>query len=121
MYQETPADPNRSLKICHVVPYDLSPEGGGVKQHALHLAAALRQLGDDVTIIGPASKPITDGTGVRGFRGVVNIPANGSDNLLGLFVSPIKVWRFFRQRKFDVIHLHEPLIPTIAHLTTWAT
>lgn len=113
--------PNRrALRICHVVPYDLAPEGGGVKQHALHLASALRRLGDEVTIIGPASAQLTD-QGLQGFAGVVNIPSNGSDNMLGLLVSPIKIWRFFRRHHFDVVHLHEPQSPLLPYWCIWAT
>ena len=71
-----------------VVPYDLAEEGG-VKRHAMQLAATLRGLGDEVDVIGPYS-----GRGgalpehTYGFSGVVNIPANGSDNYLGIFVQP---------------------------------
>lgn len=110
----------RPLKVCLVVPYDLSPEGGGVKQHAIHLTAALRRLGDDVTIIGPSSRPIED-PDIRGFRGVINVPSNGSDNMLGIFVSPRKVFRFFRERSFNVIHFHEPHSPSISYWASWAT
>ena len=37
-----------------VVPYDLAEEGG-VKRHAMQLAATLRKLGDEVDVIGPYS------------------------------------------------------------------
>jgi phosphatidyl-myo-inositol alpha-mannosyltransferase len=108
------------LRVCLVIPYDLSPQGGGVKQHVLHLAAALKRRGDDVTIIGPSSAPI-DVPGIHSFGGVVNIPGNGSDNMLGLFVSPLKVWQFFHKQAFDVIHLHEPHSPLLTYWTSWIT
>jgi phosphatidylinositol alpha-mannosyltransferase len=108
--------------VCLVVPYDLGPKGGGVKQHAVHLAEALLRLGDDVTIIGPSSPDAPlENSRMVGFRGVVNIPYNGSDNMLGIFVSPRKVWRFFRERSFDVIHVHEPQSPALTYWTAWST
>jgi len=111
---------SRPLRVCMLATYDLAPEGGGVNQHAVHLAAALRRLGDEVTILGPASGPV-DRPHVHALRGVVNIPANGSDNYLGIFVSPQAVRRFFREREFDVIHVHEPLNPTLPYWATWMT
>jgi phosphatidylinositol alpha-mannosyltransferase len=110
----------RALRVCLVVPYDIGPEAGGVKQHALHLMAALRTLGDEVWLIGPTTQTLTT-PGLHGFRGVVNVPANGSDNQLGLLVSPLQVWRFFRRHRFDVIHLHEPQGPLLPYWVAWLT
>ena len=107
------------LQICIVVPYDLS-EGGGVKHHALQLARVLRQGGDEVTILGPSSAPVTT-PGMHGLPGVVNIVSNGDNNRLGVFVAPWRLHQFFRQHRFDVIHLHEPMVPSIAYWTAWLT
>jgi phosphatidylinositol alpha-mannosyltransferase len=107
------------MKICMVVPYDLAEEGG-VKRHATQLAASLRLLGDEVDVIGPCSddRALTEHT--YGFRGIVNIPANGSDNRLGIFVRPHKVWRLIRERRYDVIHVHEPLQPSLNYYAVWS-
>ncbi len=110
---------DQPLQICIVVPYDLS-EGGGVKHHALQLALALRAGGDEVTILGPASAPVT-GPGIHGLPGVMNIISNGDNNRLGIFVAPWSLRRFFREHRFDVIHLHEPMVPSIAYWTAWLT
>jgi len=103
-----------------VVPYDLAEEGG-VKRHAMQLAATLRGLGDEVDVIGPYSGR---GPGLPehtyGFPGVVNIPANGSDNYLGIFVRPWKVWSHMRRKKYDVLHVHEPLQPSINYYAAWS-
>src|SRR5216117_301421 len=72
------------LRICMMVTYDLASPGG-VKHHAQQLAAALRRRGDQVTLVGPSSKP-SDDPHTKTFSGVLNIPANGSDNMLGIFV-----------------------------------
>ena len=103
-----------------MVTYDMSSPGGGVKQHALHLAASLRRLGDEVTLVGPSSVP-TDEDGVHSFGGVINVPANGSDNFLGLLVSPRAIAKFFREHPFDVIHIHEPLQPALSYWSVWLT
>jgi phosphatidyl-myo-inositol alpha-mannosyltransferase len=105
-----------------MVTYDLSSPGGGVKQHALHLAASLRKLGDQVVLVGPSSRPLPDeGPELKTFGGVVNIPGNGSDNFLGLFASPVKIRRFFDTHPFDVIHVHEPLQPALTYWSVWMT
>jgi phosphatidylinositol alpha-mannosyltransferase len=127
-----------------VVPYDLA-ERGGVKHHAHDLAAALRAGGDEVLIVGPSSTPIDRGTldgsripPRRGFGGqsppaphasddahtrrlggVINVRSNGSDNRLALLVSPLAVWRFFRRERFDVVHVHEPPVPSLPYWTAW--
>jgi phosphatidylinositol alpha-mannosyltransferase len=108
-----------ALHVGIVVPYDLS-EPGGVKHHALELATALRARGDKVTVVGPSGVPV-DAPGVVSFPGVMNIVSNGSDNRLGVFVSPWRVWRFFRSRRFDVIHIHEPLQPSLPYWAMWST
>jgi phosphatidylinositol alpha-mannosyltransferase len=108
------------LRVCMMVTYDMASPGGGVKQHALHLAASLRRLGDEVMLVGPSSVP-TDDPDVRSFGGIVNIPANGSDNNLGILVSPRAIAKFFRENRFDVIHIHEPLQPALSYWTVWLT
>jgi phosphatidylinositol alpha-mannosyltransferase len=106
------------LHICHVVPYDLAVEAGGIKRHVQHLADAQRGLGDRVTIIGPSSGPLED-PHMHGFGGVVSIQGNGGNNLLGLLVSPRKLRQFFGLHGFDVLHLHEPQTPLLPYWATW--
>jgi phosphatidyl-myo-inositol alpha-mannosyltransferase len=105
------------LRVCIAVAYDLS-EPGGVKHHTFELARALRARGDEVTVIGPASAPVE---GAVGFGGTTNIVSNGSNNRLGLFVSPWQVWRYFRRNRFDVLHVHEPLLPSLPYWAIWAS
>jgi phosphatidylinositol alpha-mannosyltransferase len=109
--QLDPGAKERPLRICQVVPYALD-ENGGVKHHAVQLARALRASGDQVTIVGPSLRAATEDH-VRGFKGVFNINSNGSANRIGLFTSLREVWRFFRASRFDVIHVHEPVVPML--------
>lgn len=112
-------DARRPLNVGMFVTYDLA-EDGGVKHHAFALAEALRARGDKVSIVGPATRPQTDPS-VKGFRGVVNIHANGSGNALGIFVCPWLIRRHLKAHNFDVIHIHEPLNPTLPYWTAWMT
>jgi phosphatidyl-myo-inositol alpha-mannosyltransferase len=102
-----------------LVGYDLS-EPGGVKHHAQELAQSLRARGDQVWVVGPSSRPV-GGKHVAAFRGVWRAVSNGSDNAFGLLVAPWQVWWFFRRHRFDVIHIHEPLLPSLAYWAIWAT
>ncbi len=100
------------MRVCVVVPYDLA-EQGGVKRHAFQLAAALRTLGDDVTVMG-ASSTTPDEPDVQVFGGIINIRSNGSDNRLAMLTPPWRIRRWLRDQAFDVIHVHEPLCPLLA-------
>lgn len=108
------------LRVCMMVTYDLASPCGGVKHHAQQLAHALRRRGDHVTMVGPASAPIRD-PNTKTFSGVVNVPANGSDNMLGIFVRPWQIAKYFRNNTFDVIHIHEPSQPSLSYWSVWAT
>jgi phosphatidylinositol alpha-mannosyltransferase len=103
-----------------IATYDLASAGGGVKHHAQQLAAGLRRRGDEVTIVGPSSVASRD-PHTKTFAGIVNVAANGSDNMLGILVSPFAVADFFRRNEFDLIHIHEPLLPSLSHWSVWAT
>lgn len=107
----------RPLRVAVVVPYDVAEEGG-VKRHAFHVAEALRRGGDEVTVVGPLSRGEA-GAGFHGFGGVVNVPANGADNRMALLTWPLSVRRFFRDRDFDVVHVHEPLVPLLPYYAVW--
>jgi phosphatidylinositol alpha-mannosyltransferase len=100
------------VKIALVSPYDwLTP--GGVNRHIDELAALLGQNGHTVRILAPASGPVDDKrVTVAGYP--VPVPASGSrarislDPLLGR-----RVRRFLEAEQFDVVHVHEPLMPTL--------
>ncbi len=108
------------MRICLVSPYDLSLEGG-VNKHVFYLAESLRSQGDEVEIIGPRSGNLPEGRGITGFGGVVSIQGNDSDNRLGLLTSPLSVRAYMRSRRFDVLHIHEPFLPSLAYYALWTT
>jgi phosphatidylinositol alpha-mannosyltransferase len=78
----------------------------------------MRRVGDEADIVGPLSGGPAPAH-VRGFGGVVNVRANGSDNHMALFVSPWAVARFLRERRYDVVHLHEPMVPLLSYYALW--
>ena len=106
---------SKPLRICMLVPYDIT-ERGGVKHHAIELSDALRRLGDEVIMLAASSVEIDEPL-LRGLPGIVNVRSNGSDNRMGLLVSPPAIWRFFRRHRFDVVHVHEPQLPLLPY---WA-
>ncbi len=108
------------MKICLVSPYDLSLEGG-VNKHIFYLAKSLRALGDKVEIIGPRSGRAPEGEDVTCFSGIVSIQGNESDNRIGLLTSPLAVRRYMHQRNFDILHIHEPFVPSLPYYALWTT
>jgi phosphatidylinositol alpha-mannosyltransferase len=96
------------VRVCIVTPYDLSHDGG-VNRHALGLAAALRRLGHQARVLGPASGAAPEGCDCVG--GAVPVPANGSVARIGLLVAPGAVRDYLARGRFDLVHVHEPIVP----------
>lgn len=96
------------MRVCIVTPYDLSHEGG-VNRHARSLARALGALGHDARVLGPASGDVPEGC--DGVRGVVPLRANGSVARIGLLVPARRVREYLARHRFDVLHVHEPIVP----------
>jgi phosphatidyl-myo-inositol alpha-mannosyltransferase len=96
------------LRVCIVTPYDLSHEGG-VNRHVRSLAGALAGLGHQADVIGPASGRVPEGC--VALPGVIPIPANGSVARIGLLVSPRATREHLARNGYEVIHVHEPIVP----------
>jgi len=103
------------MKIALVSPYDY-PYPGGVTEHISHLEEEFKRLGHQVTIIAPSSgdREFLASAGVVKVGGVTSIPANGSVARISLSLRLSgRVKRLLREERFDVIHLHEPLLPAL--------
>jgi len=96
------------VRVCIVTPYDLSHEGG-VNRHACSLARALGQQGHEAEVIGPASGEVPEGC--HALAGVLPVRANGSVARIGLLVPPRVTRAYLASRAFDIIHVHEPIVP----------
>ncbi|MBI2861991.1 MAG: glycosyltransferase family 4 protein [Chloroflexi bacterium] len=103
------------MKIALVSPYDY-PYPGGVTEHIAHLDQHLTRLGHEVRIIAPSSQDaeVLEAERVYKVGRVVPIPSNGSVARITLSIH--LAWRlrsFLEREHFDVIHLHEPLVPSL--------
>ena len=105
---------DQALNIGLVSPYDYATQGG-VTEHIRHLSRELRALGHRTRILAPFSTELADlPDDVYALGAVTPVPANGSVARISL--SPDlgrTVKAILRTERFDVIHLHEPLIPTL--------
>ena len=108
------------MKICLVLPYDISLTGG-VTNHVVNFAIELQEKGQDVTILTTSSKNnflIKDVEIVNLGKPVPIKFGSTVANILLSWSSLISVYNFFRKNKFDVVHIHEPLVPFISIFST---
>jgi phosphatidyl-myo-inositol alpha-mannosyltransferase len=125
------------MKIAHIQPYDHAV-CGGVREHVVNLARQHRAMGHDVTVIAATSRDA--GTGRRdnpdgqygwggpdhsdvtlvGHGGIAAVASARSIARIPLL--PVVWWRvrrLVRDGGFDVVHIHEPLVPLVALAATW--
>ncbi|HXZ03213.1 MAG TPA: glycosyltransferase family 4 protein [Ktedonobacteraceae bacterium] len=104
------------MKIGLVSPYDWSYPGG-VRDHVWHLANEFIAMGHDVRIMAPASGPkgrVTEKYILK-MGWTTPIPINGS--IARIMLDPsiaLRVRRVLQREHFDVIHVHEPLVPGLS-------
>jgi phosphatidylinositol alpha-mannosyltransferase len=103
------------VKIALVSPYDY-PYPGGVTNHVRHLHREFTELGHDVRIMAPSSNRNLEREEDDVYRigRVRRIPANGSIARITLsFRLARRVREVLASEKFDVVHAHEPLMPSL--------
>lgn len=104
------------MRIGVVCPYSLEVPGG-VQAHVLDLARALRGLGHEVEVLAPAAEETPVPDFVRSTGRSVRIRYNGSVARLAFGpVSYARVRRWIHDHDFDVLHLHEPVAPSLSLL-----
>lgn len=116
------------LRVGLVCPYSFSAPGG-VQNHVLGLASQLRKQGHHAEILGPGDlAPGTlesyalpaDAFTSTGYS--VPIKFNGSVARISFGPSQWRaVKRWLDAGRFDVIHLHEPMPPSVAQIALWLT
>lgn len=98
------------LRIGMVSPYSLTVPGG-VQQQVLGLARSLRAKGHEVRVLGPCDGPPPDPF-VTPLGNSLPTAVNGSIAPLAPDVSAaLRTIRALNDEAFDVLHLHEPLVP----------
>ena len=113
------ASPERTMKIGITCPYSWDVPGG-VQQHIRDLAEALIDEGHDVSVISPADDDTPLPPYVTGAGRAVPVPYNGSVARLSFgFLSVSRVRRWIKEGGFDVLHVHEPEIPSLSLLACW--
>lgn len=100
------------MKIALVSPYDwLTP--GGVNRHLSQLTNEFTTRGHDVRVIAPARENVDDPqVSVMGYP--ISVPVSGSTARIAL--NPAlgkKMKRYLTEQCFDVVHIHEPLMPML--------
>jgi phosphatidylinositol alpha-mannosyltransferase len=108
-----------SLRIGLVCPYAWDVPGG-VAAHIRDLVHCLRTEGHDVSVLTPAEDPASlPDYCVDGGRPVA-VRYNGSVARVTLGVSAAaRVRRWIRDGDFDVLHVHEPMNPSLSVLACW--
>ena len=107
------------MKIGITCPYSWDVPGG-VQQHIRDLAEALIDQGHEVSVISPADDDTPLPRYVVGAGRAVPVPYNGSVARLSFgFLSVSRVRRWIKEGGFDVLHVHEPEIPSLSLLACW--
>lgn len=111
---------NRSLKIGIVCPYSWDTPGG-VQNHIRDLAEFLITSGHNVSVLAPAVDETKLPEYVVNAGKPISIPYNGA--VARVLFGPVafaRVRQWISQGDFDLLHLHEPAIPSISLLACWA-
>jgi phosphatidylinositol alpha-mannosyltransferase len=107
-----------------VCPYSFDVPGG-VQNHVLGLARYLRQAGHRPYVLAPGELgAATEGLDVEEFVSVgTAMPVRYNGSVARVNFGPLsaaRVGRWLRKGRFDVLHIHEPITPSISLLALWA-
>ena len=110
------------MRVGIVCPYTWDVPGG-VQAHVRDLADSLIGLGHEVSVLTPVDDP--DGADLPSYvvaaGRAVPVPYNGS--VARLAFGPLtltRTRRWLRDGAFDVLHLHEPIVPSLSMLACFA-
>jgi phosphatidylinositol alpha-mannosyltransferase len=98
------------MRIAQVCPYSLTVPGG-VQAQVLGLARVLRGMGHEVRVLGPCDGPPPE-PWVTPLG--VSIPTAANGSVAPIAPDPsaaLRTIRALRDEAFDLVHLHEPLVP----------
>jgi phosphatidylinositol alpha-mannosyltransferase len=112
------------VRIGIVCPYSWDVPGG-VQAHVRDLATCLLALGHQVSVLAPLDDPDDPDADLPGYLvpagRAVPVPYNGSVARLAFGpVTLTRTRRWLRRGRFDVLHLHEPTVPSVSMLALFA-
>jgi phosphatidylinositol alpha-mannosyltransferase len=111
--------PERPLRIGIVCPYSFDVPGG-VQFHVRDLAEALIGRGHSVSVLAPADEDTPIPEYMTSAGKAVPVRYNGA--VARLTFGPMtaaRVRRWLEAGRFDVLHLHEPVTPSLSMLALW--
>lgn len=109
----------RKLRVGIVCPYSFDAPGG-VQFHIRDLAEALMAQGHSVSVLAPADEGTVIPSYITSAGKAIPIKYNGS--VARLTFGPraaAKVRRWLTDGQFDILHLHEPMTPSLSMLALW--
>src|SRR5581483_8832027 len=98
------------MRIAQVCPYSLTLPGG-VQAQVMGLTRVLRSLGHEARVLGPCDGPPPE-PWVTALG--VSIPTASNGSVAPIAPDPsaaLRTIRALRDEEFDIVHLHEPLVP----------
>ncbi len=117
---ELGSEPDRSLRVGIVCPYSFDVPGG-VQFHIRDLAEYLIRAGHQVSVLAPADEGTPVPPYVEAAGRAVPIRYNGSVARLAFGpLSAARVRRWLAEGDFDLLHIHEPVSPSLSLLALWA-
>lgn len=105
------------LRVALLCPYDWA-HPGGVRSHVRGLADALRARGHSVDVLAAGRGGAEPG--VRLLGATTPVAINGS--VARIAITPAATWRVWRTLaagRYDVVHLHEPIVPMVCWTALW--
>ena len=107
------------MKIGLVCPYDWDAPGG-VQVHVLDQAREFLRLGHDVHVMAPSESDYGQPAWFTSGGPSRAVSYNGSVARLAFGLgSTRRVREWIRDNEFDVLHVHEPLAPSLSALAVW--
>jgi phosphatidylinositol alpha-mannosyltransferase len=95
-----------------VSPYDIATPGG-VNAHVAHLARELEANGHEVRIYAPGSRRTVTLPGTKVMGRPISFPSGGSTARVTISPRTGRRVRAELETGFDVVHVHEPLVPVL--------
>ena len=108
------------MRVGIVCPYSFDAHGG-VQVHVMDLAGELRRRGHEVEVLAPAGPGTELPEWVTSAGDSIAIPYNGSIARLNFgAVVARRARRWLEAGDFDLLHIHEPITPSVGILALQA-